>query len=377
MLTVEQRLYFDNMDEAKANYPVSIHPYDPKTRVVAENEMLRIKSIFQDLEIRFLGASALYIAGRNDVDLYVCETSQRSKIELLKSIGEIYGFEAKRDKWKLIRDGIEVTVKVIDPCDPKRVEQLLIQDTFLNDPDLLASYERLKWNLNGKTYREYSMAKLDFLMRLVTVRSKENQRNIQTLQEIGAMTDHDHVVTPNKRHSKMSFARNKLLPHRELMLVVADSISQRFEDDEIEAVVGLATGGEELSYLVAKRLRAVTSYKNSVMNFIAYKGDDELIIRDEMDKGVIRERRILLVDDTLKTGDSAKKASRLIDSLGGIVVGMGVICSRNCFTSYELGLGKFYSFVYCDDNLYSYPPEKCPMCNRSEPISQVFGIRTL
>jgi len=68
MITANQAKYLQTIPENKM---ASIKVFDPKVREAAELIIGLIKSELPDLEVFFGGASALGIAGQNDIDLNV------------------------------------------------------------------------------------------------------------------------------------------------------------------------------------------------------------------------------------------------------------------------------------------------------------------
>ena len=53
------------------------------------------------------------------------------------------------------------------PKDQKQKEQIEIFEIFKNSPEILKEYEELKLSMNGKTYKEYQIAKYEFYNRVL------------------------------------------------------------------------------------------------------------------------------------------------------------------------------------------------------------------
>lgn len=68
MLTTNQQKFLQKIPE---NRKVSIKSFDPKARAVATDVIAEIKQTVPGLEILFMGAATLGIAGQNDLDLYI------------------------------------------------------------------------------------------------------------------------------------------------------------------------------------------------------------------------------------------------------------------------------------------------------------------
>ncbi len=128
MLTEGQKNYLSKLDPSRANAPVFVFPYNPKTEGVAEKTMCKIKEVIPNADIRYMGASALKISGQNDVDIYVI-TPEEIKEEYLSKLVPILREQVKK-KWNWDEDGLEVSVYLSNPADSKFQEQLDIFDVF-------------------------------------------------------------------------------------------------------------------------------------------------------------------------------------------------------------------------------------------------------
>ena len=79
----------------------------------------------------------------------------------------LFGEKTKEKKWKFFQGGFEVSVYINNPKDQKQKEQIEIFEIFKNSPEILKEYEELKLSMNGKTYKEYQIAKYEFYNRVL------------------------------------------------------------------------------------------------------------------------------------------------------------------------------------------------------------------
>lgn len=110
-----------------------------------------------------------------------------------------------------------------------------------------------------------------------------------------------------------------------------DDLVSRFHDVEVDRVVGVESRGFILAAPVAYRLRAgfVPVRKPGKLPWAVAREEYELeygrdkleIHRDAIHPG----ERILIVDDVLATGGTAAATARLVETLGGDIVGLGFL----------------------------------------------------
>jgi adenine phosphoribosyltransferase len=118
-----------------------------------------------------------------------------------------------------------------------------------------------------------------------------------------------------------------VLADRELFPRVAKSMAAPFAKAEIRYVVGVESRGFILGAPVAVELGAgfipvrkpgKLPYRTAAAEYALEYGTDRLEIHaDACD----RDSRVLVVDDVLATGGTASATCRLVESLGGVVVG--------------------------------------------------------
>lgn len=110
-----------------------------------------------------------------------------------------------------------------------------------------------------------------------------------------------------------------------------DDLVTRFHDVEVDRVVGIESRGFILAAPVAYRLRAgfVPVRKSGKLPWAVAReeydleyGSDKLEIHRD---AVHPDEKILVVDDVLATGGTAQATGRLIETLGGDIVGYGFL----------------------------------------------------
>lgn len=175
---------------------------------------------------------------------------------------------------------------------------------------------------------------------------------ITIFKETGAMLS-GHFKLTSGRHSDSYFQCAKVLQHPVHTEALCRELAARFAGEDISVVIGPATGGIIVSYETARALgvRGIfTERENGVM---------------ALRRGFSIEpgERALVVEDVITTGGSVLEVIDVVRSLGGIVVGAGVLVDRSG-GKVDLGVRKEALLV---TEAISYSPDQCPLCRDGIP----------
>lgn len=181
----------------------------------------------------------------------------------------------------------------------------------------------------------------------------ENRDNmiIDTLREVGALLE-GHFLLSSGKHSDRYCQCAKLLQHPDKAAKVLKVVADKLKNVDFDIVVGPAMGGVVVSYELARQ--------TGKPGIFAEREDGEMTIRrgfkiNEGDKVIISE-------DVITTGKSSLEVARVIESLGGEVVGISCIVDRrnnDTMIPYPV-----YSAIKLDINVYD--KESCPMCKQGK-----------
>ena len=83
-------------------------------------------------------------------------------------------------------------------------------------------------------------------------------------------------------------------------------------------------------------------------------------------------RRVLVVEDVLTTGGSAKKVVELARAAGGKVIGLGVLCNRGGVTPHDVG-DVPQLFALTNIPLEVWMEGDCPLCKQGVPVNTDIG----
>jgi orotate phosphoribosyltransferase len=131
------------------------------------------------------------------------------------------------------------------------------------------------------------------------------------------------------------------------------ALAGKWRGTEVTAVVGPAMGGIVLAYELARQLGARGM-------FMERGTDGEFEFR----RGFVvnADDLVLVAEDVVTTGGSAREVLSKLESTEARVVGVTSLICRN--TGVDFGLDYRYLIDFA---IPAYPPEDCPLCRKGEP----------
>jgi len=99
---------------------------------------------------------------------------------------------------------------------------------------------------------------------------------------------------------------------------------------------------------------------------------DDLLSSNKVMTKSSPEKKILVVEDVLTTGDSARKVIEVTRALEGKVVGLGVLCNRGKVTEADvISVPRLTALLEVE--LAMYDAKTCPLCEQDIPINTDVG----
>lgn len=173
---------------------------------------------------------------------------------------------------------------------------------------------------------------------------------LETLKEVGALLE-GHFLLSSGKHSNRYCQCAKLLQYPDKAEKVLGVVVEKLKDVEFDIVVGPAMGGIIVAYEIGRQTGKPAIFTE--------REDGVMTLRRgfEIKKG----QRVLITEDVVTTGKSSRETAEVIESLGGIVVGIACIVDRS---SKEVG----YPVYGCIElEIDSYDKEECPLCKKGLP----------
>ncbi len=166
-----------------------------------------------------------------------------------------------------------------------------------------------------------------------------------------------HFELSSGLHSGHYFQCAQVLQHTRQAAKICQELARRFRSAKPTIVMGPAVGGILVAYETARALGVRAQYAERV--------DAEMQLR----RGFLltKKDRVLVVEDAITTGESARKVTELVEALGAKVVGIGTIVDRSG------GKVKFPGRRYT--RLFSlafetFRPHDCPLCSEQVPLTR-------
>ena len=199
---------------------------------------------------------------------------------------------------------------------------------------------------------------------------------MQMFADVGAIISDSHFVYSSGRHSSVYINKDALYLHTKTTSLLCQLMAQQYDANQVDVVVGPVLGGIILSQWVAHHLNATRS-SGETLAVYAEKGADSAGLNDKQfffsrgyDK-YIAGKNILVVEDVLTTGGSARQVIELVRQHGGNVIGLSALCNRGNVQPEDVGNLAIQALVII--SLETYAAEACPFCQQQVPINTELG----
>jgi orotate phosphoribosyltransferase len=199
---------------------------------------------------------------------------------------------------------------------------------------------------------------------------------LQMFADVGAIISDSHFVYSSGRHSSVYINKDALYLHTETISWLCQLMAQPYDANQVDVVVGPVLGGIVLSQWFAHYLNATRS-SGETLAVYAEKGADSAGLNDKQfffsrgyDK-YIAGKNILVVEDVLTTGGSARQVIELVRQHDGHVIGLSALCNRGNVKPEDVGNVAIQALVKI--SLETYAAEACPFCQQQVPINTELG----
>ena len=196
---------------------------------------------------------------------------------------------------------------------------------------------------------------------------------MQLFADVGAIISDSHFVYSSGRHSSVYINKDALYLHTQTISKLCQLMALPCNSDQIDVVVGPVLGGIVLSQWIAHHLNVRRSSGETLAVYAEKDGDGAnktFSFHRGYDK-YIANKNILVVEDILTTGGSARQVIELVRRHGGNVVGLSALCNRGNVQPADVGNVPIHTLVTV--SLETFTEEECPFCQQQVPINMELG----
>jgi len=167
-----------------------------------------------------------------------------------------------------------------------------------------------------------------------------------------------HFELSSGLHSGHYFQCAQVLQYPKHAAVIGAELARRFRSAKPTAVIGPAAGGIIVAYETARQLGVRAMYTERV--------DAEMQLRRGFT--VTKKDRVVITEDAITTGESARKVAALVERFGAKIVGIGCIVDRSRGTKALFPGRKFVRLFALA--FETFAPHDCPLCSEQIPVTR-------
>lgn len=193
---------------------------------------------------------------------------------------------------------------------------------------------------------------------------------LDILESVGGYIKNSHIVGTSGKHISEYLNKDAIYPHTAVASEVGKMMAELVKNLEMDAVVSPAVGGVVLSQWIAFHLSQIKG--REILGIYTEKtADGGQELKRGYDK-LIKGKKVVVVEDIINTGGSAKKVVDVVRALGAEVVAVVVMVNRNPdeVTSEYFG-APFFALE--TRSFAAYEEKDCPMCKEGAPINTTVG----
>ena len=188
------------------------------------------------------------------------------------------------------------------------------------------------------------------------------------LLRTGAYKTDDHIVLRSGRHTAEYVAKALVTTEPTFTEGLGDIIATHFSRVRVDLVLTTGYSAGLLGHCVARahpgRPRFICATKEKTG-----ANRTEVSLIPEYRAFFAEGGRVLIIEDIVTTGETVKQLIKLVESMGGQVVGVGAIWQRSTGMKF-----KYPFFTIVTRDVPTFAPEECPMCQQGIPINRTLEL---
>jgi orotate phosphoribosyltransferase len=188
------------------------------------------------------------------------------------------------------------------------------------------------------------------------------------LLRTGAYKIDDHIVLRSGRHTSEYVAKTLVTTEPTFTEGLGDILATHFSRSQVDLVLTTGYSAGLLGHCVAR------AHPSRPRFIFATKGKStakrtEVSLAAEYRAFFAEGGRVLIIEDILTTGETVNQLIRLVESMGGQIVGIGAIWRRSTGMKFKYPL-----FTIVSRDVPTFAPDECPMCKLGTPINRSVGV---
>lgn len=218
-------------------------------------------------------------------------------------------------------------------------------------------------------------------------RSTMTQEEIrEEFERDGCVVRDGHFVYAGGKHGSVYIRKDIILSDtrraRRLVGELGRRILAEDLDHGVEAVIGPEKSGIVMAHRVADYLDDVTEGPSRVRAYYAEKemlGEREIFVLRRDFPLAVNGRRVLIAEDVVNDGHTARRVVEAVMLAGGTVVGVTALWNRGTERKIVLPMPGSRRCVeipivaLLDERLDAWPARACPLCEAGVPINITLG----
>lgn len=164
-----------------------------------------------------------------------------------------------------------------------------------------------------------------------------------------------HFLLSSGKHSDKYVQCAKLLQHPDKAAKACKVIAQKLKDVDVDVICGPAMGGIIVAYELGRQLQKPAIFTERVDNKMALRRGFE----------ILKGQKVLIAEDVVTTGVSSMETKKVIEEMGGEVIGIACIVNRS--GREEVGLPLYYGTKI---DIQTFDPDDVPEWLAEIPVAK-------
>ncbi len=197
-----------------------------------------------------------------------------------------------------------------------------------------------------------------------------NKKALNILRKTGAVLENSHFVGTSGRHMSVYVNKDYLLSHPAYTAKITKLLAEENKNLDIDVVAAPVVGGVILGHWVAYYLSKWK--KKEILSVYADKTDEGPLTFKRGYDELIKNKKVLIIEDTIATGLSVNKMIDVVNRFGGKIKRLSVLVNRvpKEVTSKTLGIPLM---ALCEIPAVTYDEKDCPLCAANVPVNTKIG----